>query len=106
MGPLDHDYYERQPRIEAFRDCLLFRGTLNALPFPNMLGQSPTLWWPSDRAWCAATEIDFIETIIGGSAACIRRILDCPELEALPVPLDGLLEFDGDALNPPTPMPG
>ncbi len=21
-------------------------------------GHSPSLWWPSDRAWCAATEID------------------------------------------------
>ena len=105
-GFLDYDFYERQPRIQAFRDCLLFRGPLSALPFPNMHGHSPTLWWPADRAWCVATEIDFIETIIGGSAAGIRRILDHPELEALPVAIDGLLEFDGDALNPPTPMPG
>lgn len=104
-GYLDHDFYESQPRIAAFRDCLLFRGPLSALPFPNLHGQSPTIWWPADRAWCVATEVDFIETIIGGSAELIRRIIGHPELEALPVTIDGLLEYDGDTLNPPTPMP-
>jgi hypothetical protein len=27
--------------------------------FPVLGHQSPNLWWPDDRAWCVATEIDF-----------------------------------------------
>jgi hypothetical protein len=46
--------------------------------------QSPTLWWPDDRAWCVATEIDYTWSYIGGSAACIEQILNDPDLEALP----------------------
>jgi hypothetical protein len=36
--------------------------------------QSPNLWWPKDRAWCVATEIDFESTYVGGSAACVQAI--------------------------------
>jgi hypothetical protein len=46
--------------------------------------RSPNLWWPDDRAWCVATEIDFQWTYVGGSAACIEAILNDPELEVLP----------------------
>jgi hypothetical protein len=46
--------------------------------------RSPNLWWPDDRAWCVATEIDFKWTYVGGSSACIEQILTDPELEALP----------------------
>lgn len=46
--------------------------------------RSPNLWWPEDRAWCVATEIDFKWTYVGGSSACIDQLLADPELEALP----------------------
>jgi hypothetical protein len=46
--------------------------------------RSPTLWWPDDRAWCVATEIDYNWSYIGGSAACIEQVLKDPDLEALP----------------------
>jgi hypothetical protein len=45
---------------------------------------SPNLWWPDDRAWCVATEIDFKWSYVGGSEACIEAILNDSELEALP----------------------
>ena len=53
----------------------------------NML-MGPNLWWPEDRAWIVATEIDFMETYIGGSAECINQLLSGPDLEAFPVSLD------------------
>jgi hypothetical protein len=34
--------------------------------------QSPTLWWPDDRAWFVHTEIDSMSTYVGGS----RRLVD------------------------------
>jgi len=49
---------------------------------------SPNLWWPDDRAWCVATEIDFTWTYVGGSRECIQQILDDPALEALPTSAD------------------
>ena len=45
---------------------------------------SPNLWWPDDRAWCVATEIDLAWTYVGGSAALISDVLASPRLEAQP----------------------
>ena len=41
------------------------------------------LWWPADRAWCVATEIDFAWTYVGGSRECIDAVLADPHLESM-----------------------
>ncbi len=50
------------------------------------------LWWPADRAWLVATEIDGYLTYVGGSRAAIDAILAAPALDAVAVdpatPLD------------------
>ena len=61
--------------------------------------QAPNIWWPENRAWCVATEIDDLETYVGGSAACIERVLAHPELEALPIALDARVDAFGDTVN-------
>jgi hypothetical protein len=53
--------------------------------------QTPSLWWPDDRAWCAGNEVDSSFTCIGGSRALIDELLAHPELEVLE--LDPTLEF-------------
>ena len=68
------------------RPLLLYRGPLGAAtalcePFE----QSPTLWWPADRTWCVATEVDFHSTYVGGSKPLIDRLLGDDRLEALAV---------------------
>jgi hypothetical protein len=45
--------------------------------------QSPTLWWPDDRAWCVASEVDFHSTYVGGSRQLIDRLLGDERIEAL-----------------------
>ncbi len=43
------------------RDYILFHGDLETVPSAGTSakrGQSPNLWWPKDRAWCVATEVD------------------------------------------------
>lgn len=45
--------------------------------------QSPSLFWPEDHAWCAATEIDYDTTFIGGNRDLIDAITGDPLLEAL-----------------------
>jgi hypothetical protein len=58
------------------------------------LYHSPSFWWPEDRAWFLSTEVHAESTYIGGSARLIERLLEDPNLEALPArpedPFDGI----------------
>ncbi len=72
--------------------------------YPEGFGhQSPSLWWPDDRAWCVATEIDLDSTYVGGSADCIAALLAHPDIEALPAELADEITYAGDAVNPMAP---
>ncbi|MFL6141792.1 MAG: hypothetical protein ACJ72N_07985 [Labedaea sp.] len=64
----------------------------------------PNLWWPDDRAWCVATEIDLTSTYVGGGIEAIGAILADPRLEALPAHADHPITWDSDVINrrPPT----
>lgn len=69
------------------RDYLLYAGPAEAVAAAAPLSvaeQTPNLWWPADRAWCVATEIDLPWTYVGGPAGLIERILDDERIEALP----------------------
>ena len=59
----------------------------------------PNLFWPDDRAWCVATEIDFDSTLVGGPARLIDDILEHEAFEAWPVEPSDSLAFDGDTVN-------
>jgi hypothetical protein len=63
--------------------------------------QSANLWWPDDRAWFVATDIDLMTTYVGGSAACIADLLVAEGLETAQVPADQRTTWDADTLNPP-----
>ena len=52
----------------------------SAIPFAH---QSANLWWPADRAWCVATEIDFAWTYVGGTRAVVDALLADPRLDAV-----------------------
>ena len=84
------------------REYILFQGSLEIVPqlseYP-VWGQSPSLWWSEDRAWCVATDIDLYDTYVGGSESCIERILNCPDLEALPVSIDARIDWGADIVN-------
>jgi len=78
------------PRVNLpQRNYLLYKGPVEAAVLTSEGGrlpvtQSASLWWPNDRAWCVATEIDLPWTYIGGSLRLIERVLHDPRLEALP----------------------
>ncbi|HEY5025919.1 MAG TPA: hypothetical protein VII76_13155 [Acidimicrobiales bacterium] len=64
--------------------------------------QSANLWWPDDRSWCVATEIDLNTTYVGGSRQCVDRLLGESGLEVYEVAPSDL----GDYVNPePTDQP-
>lgn len=62
--------------------------------------QSASIWWPDDRAWCVATEVDLDWTYVGGSTQCIAAILGSPDLEALPARLSDGVSYASDPINP------
>jgi hypothetical protein len=60
---------------------------------------SPNLWWPEDRAWFVATEIDHAWSYVGGSEELIASLLITDGLEALPAHLSDDPFVDGDSIN-------
>ena len=104
-GNIDTRLYKASSRVRApGRDYLLFRGPIDAIlafitrdgPF---WGHSPNIWWPEDRAWCVATDIDLFDTYVGGNRECIEAIMSNPDLEALPTTIDARLDLHGDTIN-------
>ena len=104
-GNIDTRLYTAGSRVRApGRDYLLFRGPIDAVmaflrgdgPF---WGDSPNIWWPEDRAWCVATDIDLYDTYLGGSEECIGAVLSNADLETLPTTLDARLNLGGDTIN-------
>lgn len=71
----------------AYRSYVLFHGPVEPTPRLKVSPpwyQSPNMWWPEDRAWFLATEIDDPFTFVGGTRACIEKILADPRFDARP----------------------
>jgi hypothetical protein len=62
--------------------------------------QSPSMWWPDDRAWFVSTEVDLAYTYIGGTRACISGVLAHPAVEATYAHLTDPISWDSDHVNP------
>jgi hypothetical protein len=88
------------------RDLLLFRGSTNDAmesfyaPYASPGFQSAYYWWPDDRAWCVATEIDLMSTYVGATEPCAEAILESAGIEALPASIDHRITAAGDTINP------
>jgi len=85
------------------RDHLLFRGpvelaTANLADEPSE--QSANLWWPADRAWFVATDVDLMSTYVGGSAACLAELAAIDGLEVVPADPADPVTYAADRLNP------
>jgi hypothetical protein len=85
------------------REYVVFAGSFDAAATMAQWPwrQSPNLWWPADRAWYVATEIDFDSTVVGGSRDLVGRIIASPHLEAFEVSSDDRLDYLGDQVNDP-----
>ncbi len=87
---------ERKRVSLPHRNYLLYRG-----PIGEAEGweDGPNLWWPDDRAWCVASEIDHPYSYVGGPQQLIDEILGNAEIESLPAtPKDGIL-YSSDKIN-------
>jgi hypothetical protein len=75
------------------RDTLLFDGRVDHVRFIGSLSplddrlcrRSPQWWWPNDRAWFLANEIDYPWTYLGGGVDLIERARAVDGIEAVVV---------------------
>jgi hypothetical protein len=75
------------------RSMLLFDGPLAAVAAighdafgdGDLSRQSPQWWWPADRSWFVATEIDVPWTYVAGPQALVDTVLALPGVDAVPV---------------------
>jgi hypothetical protein len=65
----------------------------------------PNLWWPQDRAWCVASDIDLMSTYIGSSTACALALPAHPDLEVIDTSSSRKVTWDSDHINPLPPRP-
>ncbi len=72
------------------RSLILYRGSIGAAAAfcERPPWQSPSLWWPSDRSWCVASDIDLLSTYVAGSESLIADVLADECLEAMAVEPD------------------
>ena len=85
------------------RNYLLYGGAIDRALEPRMdpfpFDQSPNLWWPEDRAWFVATEIDFDSTFVGGDDRLIAALASDQRLEALAILLSARADAAADRVN-------
>jgi hypothetical protein len=68
------------------REYWLFEGPVEQAVATTLTTEhrhTPNLWWPEDRAWCVASEIDLSWSYVGGSRELIDELLSCAELEVV-----------------------
>jgi len=85
------------------RGYYLMKGDIRAalVRLSPMSRNHASIWWPEDRAWCVATEVDMMWTYVGGSEGCIAEILADPRLEAWRASPDDRADANGDDVNAP-----
>ena len=97
--------YRTAPRVEIpHRKYFLYHGNIDGaivLDRDSTLPLMANMWWPEDRAWFVATEIDFAWTFVGGTRELIDRVLKDSRLEALPISLTDRVTIDADEVNRP-----
>jgi hypothetical protein len=85
---------------------LLFEGSIDDAtesfdaPYGSPGFQSAYYWWPEDRAWCVATEIDLMEYVRRRGEALRRGHLQTPGIEALRANIDHRITGAADTINP------
>jgi hypothetical protein len=86
------DSLRHGPRVQLpRRDYVMCMGPVASVLGPLSgapMERSPNLWWPHDRAWCVASDIDLPWTYVGGPSGMIEELLSDEGLEALRVDLN------------------
>jgi len=100
VGFLDFAGVRERVRLPN-RDYLLYNGPIElaTTPLDDTWTYSPNLWWPDDRAWIVATEVDFAWTYVGGTSSLVGELLEDPRIEALAAELSDQPFYGADTVN-------
>ncbi len=106
-GFLDPSCAARLPRPGAppgrpVRSYLLYRGCLDDAADLGIAVHHHVVadyWFPEDRAWCVATDVDLFWAYVGGSRPCVEAVRGSAELECVPTEIGQGLTIDSDELN-------
>jgi hypothetical protein len=63
-------------------------GVLDSISASGSDGPVSGLWWPADRAWFVATEIDFEWTFVAGATSLVDQLIADDRLEVVPTTFD------------------
>jgi hypothetical protein len=91
------------PLVLPHRNYYLLRGPVRAAPYVSAYftapglpwRDGPNLWWPRDRAWFVASEIDLFATHIACPSALARALLEERVLDASLVEPGATFSADG-----------
>ncbi len=94
-------FSEHQPRVSfPSRAHLLGHGTIGDAG-RELHGFLPNIWWPADRAWFVATDVDLMSTYIGGSTEMANALYGETDLfEAINSWRGARITWDCDDRNP------
>ncbi|MBY6540378.1 hypothetical protein HQ325_17015 [Rhodococcus sp. BP-349] len=82
------------------REHLLIHGTV-ADAVRELHGFLPSVWWPADRAWFVATDVDLTSTYVGGSTALANALYgETERFEAIDSWRGARITWDCDTINP------
>lgn len=100
FGDLDDEGVSTRITVPA-RSYLLTSGPIERAlgSFTPASDQSANLWWPDDRAWIVATEIDFAWTYVGATKAVIEELVRDNRIEALEAQIPDHFTYDSDHVN-------
>jgi hypothetical protein len=92
---------EVEVKFHAIRrgdEWYLFRGPLSGF---DALPHDPSYWWPADRAWCVAGDIDFEWAYVAGSQTLIDEVLAVDVLDAICTDPENDARSGMDVINDP-----
>ncbi len=84
VGTLVRQYHLFSGPVEAVEDTSL----------PWFSHELPNLWWPDDRAWIVATEIDLSWTYVGGASEVIDQTIEAWRFDGWHVGTDDPIRWD------------
>jgi hypothetical protein len=83
------------------RKLWLLEGPLSAISaFYERFRDPPALWWPADRTWCVATDVDLMSTYLGAAEVTVGELVAATTCEAYRVSVDERIDWEADTQNP------
>jgi hypothetical protein len=100
------DYILFEGPLDAAKELGSRHGELLSAAYPELdfdpedfEPQSPNLFWPQDRSWFVATEIDLDSTYVGGSQRLVKELLDDSRFESWPARLGDRIDAGADDVS-------